>query len=291
MKRLNRATTVGFATLLFFLLLQACAPPTIYRPPGSSLASRSPRPAPEPPAPVVELPKEREVRKSPVLSSVEIREQDLEQTRLAVPPPVPAPSPPAEPPASREPEPLESRVLEPSIVGKIERPVPSAEESAGLPKAVEKEPEKISPQPEDPSLIAMISPQTPPRSALSLRLAEEGRKFLEGREYARGLARLETAISMDSRNRFAHFYLAEAHYALGHHEQSLNFLEITESYFADQPMWLARIHALRGKNHESLGFFKRADESYLKALKLNPRDPVALKGISEMKWATPEPLR
>lgn len=292
-KRLDRATTVGFATLLFSLLVQACAPPTLYRSPGPSLASRSPRPPLKPRAPVVEVPREREVReerKRPVLSPTEIREQDLEENRLARTLSVPAPSPSEQPLLSREPQPLESRVLEPSIAGKIELPVQSAEKPSGLPKVADEEAVAVSPQPENLSLIAMISPQTPPRSALSLRLAEEGRKFLEDQEYARGLARLERAISMDSRNRFAYYYLAEAHHALDHHKQSLNFLEIVEAHFADQPIWLARIHALRGKNFESLGFFERADESYVRALKLDPRNPVALEGISEMRWATPKPL-
>ncbi len=158
---------------------------------------------------------------------------------------------------------------------------PGSEESGDLWDAMRRGPTPSPP--EEPSLIAKITPATPPRSALSLRLAEEGRKLLENQEYEKGLAKLEKAIAIDSRNRFGYYYLARAHYHLADYRQSLNFLEIVEPILVEEPTWLARVLALKGKNYDALGFLGRADESYVRALGLDRYNQEALEGIVRMR--------
>jgi len=141
------------------------------------------------------------------------------------------------------------------------------------------------------SFLAQINAQTPPGRAASLRLTEEGRQLLENREYKKALSKLEKAIAIDSRNRYAYYYLGEAHYLLTEHQQSLNFLEIAETLFAEEPAWLAQVFALEGKNYEALRFFGRADLSYARALKLDPKNRIALQGLITMhkEPVTPSP--
>lgn len=129
----------------------------------------------------------------------------------------------------------------------------------------------------------MISPQTPPQRAASLRLAEKGRQLLESKEFEKGLSVLEKSITIDSTNRYGYYFLAQAHYFLTHYRQSLNFLGSVESKFTEEPRWLARVFALRGKNYQALGFPGKADVSYIKALKLDPHNRVAFERLTEIR--------
>lgn len=151
--------------------------------------------------------------------------------------------------------------------------------------------EAPSPIPDDSSLIAKITPRTPPQRAASLRLTEEGRKLLESGEYARALARLEKTIAIDSTNPYGYYYLAKAHYHMSRHQESLNFLDVAESLLASEPYWLAEVFALKGENFRALGFFQRADSSYSQALRLNPGNRAASEGLSRIREEQQLPLR
>lgn len=133
------------------------------------------------------------------------------------------------------------------------------------------------------SLIAKITPKTPPQRAVSLRLTEEGKKLLESGEYSKALARLEKTIAIDSTNPYGYFYLAQAHYHMSHYQESLNFLDVAESLLSGQTYWLAEIFALRGDNFRALGVLPRAEFNYAEALRLNPGNPVAAEGIGKIK--------
>jgi len=137
--------------------------------------------------------------------------------------------------------------------------------------------------PDDSSLIAKITPRTLPQRAASLRLTEEGRKFLESAEYAKALTRLEKSISIDSTNSYGYYYLARAHFHLSRNKESLNFLDVAESLFAGEPYWLAEVFALKGENFRALGFLQRADSSYSQALRLNPSNRVASEGLTRIR--------
>ncbi|HXK27963.1 MAG TPA: hypothetical protein VJ646_06890, partial [Candidatus Binatia bacterium] len=53
------------------------------------------------------------------------------------------------------------------------------------------------PLPDDSSLLAKITPATAPQRAASLRLTEEGRKFLDAGDPQKALTRLEKTIVID----------------------------------------------------------------------------------------------
>ena len=161
-------------------------------------------------------------------------------------------------------------------------PYPSPRITA--PSGVEELPRKTVPLPDDSSMIAKISPGTSPQRAASLRFTEEGKRLIESGEYARALIRLEKTISIDSTNPYGYFYLGKTHYHLGHYKDSLNFLDVAESYLTSQPYWLAEVLAFKGENFRALGLFRKADSNYSKALKLNSGNRVAAKGLSKLRW-------
>jgi hypothetical protein len=210
---------------------------------------------------------------------------------------LPVPEPPLpkfpsaeQPPPERAPAPATVLLKEATIKGKAEPVFPVGEPAGSVPS--EKAVSGVSlREAEEPSLIELITPQTPPQRAASLRLTEEGRMLLQTRQYEKGLARLEKAIALDSRNRHAYYYLAEAHYHLSHHQQSRNFLEIIEPSLGDEPKWLARLYALEGENLRALGFFERADRKYMQALALDPFNRVAFKGLAYLPDEIIAPVR
>lgn len=272
---------------LFFLgvvvsWVAACAPPPSYWSfPSFPPPARPSRPASAPPGPVVPEPAPAPSAKAPepqgpLLTESEIKEQAL-ATGLprTVQPSAPA-APPELPPAEQLPAPAKALLKETTIRGK-EQPVVTTPEVRE-----NRLPETAPARPEKTSLLALIAPDTPPQRAASLRLAEEGRVLLQAGQFAKGLSRLEKAIALDSRNRYAYYFLADAHYHLAHYQQSLNFLEIVEPLMSDEPLWLARVYVLQGENYRALGFFERADKKYIGALALDPSNRIALDGLTRL---------
>jgi len=134
------------------------------------------------------------------------------------------------------------------------------------------------------SLIAKITPKTVPRRAASLRLTEEGRLHLDSGEYERALQRFEKTIAIDSTNPYSYYYLGLAHHHLTHYQQSNNFLDVAETLLSEEPYWLARVFALKGKNLEALGSMGQADASYAQALQLDSNTQAAFEAITEIKF-------
>lgn len=235
-------------------------------------------------------------RSRPLLTESNIREQALIAQRPLPKPSQPLPPaslPPEMPPAEKPPAPARALLKEATIRGK-ERPVvplPKVDEGRLAESGEKAQPETVPARPEESSLLVRITPDTPPRQAASLRLAEEGRTLLQAEEFDKGLAKLEKAVALDSRNGYAYYFLAKAHYHLTHHQQSLNFLEIVEPLLSDEPLWLARVYALQGENYRALGFFERADTKYIGALALDPSNRVALDGLSYLPAEIVAPAR
>ena len=205
-----------------------------------------------------------------------------------------SPSPPqiSSLPKTREPEkkPLveQGKIKEEDL--KEKRSVPQAKTKD---RPVRSPPSKEAPPPiaDDSSLIAKITPRTPPQRAASLRLTEEGRKLIEAGDYAKALGRLEKTISIDSTNPYGYFYLAQAHFHLGRYQESLNFLDVAESLLSNEPYWLAEVFAFKGENFRALGFSQKADSSYSQALRLNPGNRMAAEGLSNVRGETHPPSR
>ncbi|HEY1232575.1 MAG TPA: tetratricopeptide repeat protein [Candidatus Binatia bacterium] len=204
-----------------------------------------------------------------------------------MPPAVPSPSPaPIESP--RKPLPQEPNIREQDLKDKpqTERsPRKETKESASLPNIGQPPPvpEIPAPLPDDSSLLAKITPGVTPQRAASLRLTEEGRKLLDNGDPAKALTRLEKTIVIDSTNPYGYFYLAKAQYQLGRYRESLNFVNIAESRLANEPFWLAEVHALRGENYRALGQLQSAETSYQQAVRLNSGNRTAADGLLRLK--------
>jgi hypothetical protein len=217
--------------------------------------------------------------------------------RTPLPPPSSASSSPAKPPAlspppapepARKPLPQESKIKEQDLQTKDSKPAPVAREPI-RPGAIV--PEPPPPLPDDSSLLAKLTPGTPPQRAASLRLTEDGRKLLVAGDHAKALDRLEKTIVIDSTNPYGYFYLAKAHHALGRYKESLNFLDVAESRFAAEPFWLAEVHALRGENFRALGMSQKAEASYEQALRLNSGNRTAADAVSRLQAENPPAFR
>ena len=236
------------AALLAALGAASCETGSIYRgiPPRSSSRERPPDYYPPPRE---EYPPPPQPQARAPLERPPLREEDLNEPRPS-PPATPRRGdiPPASPPASAPPTPM---------------PAPAV--------------------PDDSSLLAKITPSTPPQRAVSLRLTEEGRKLLEAGDHSRALSRLEKTIAVDSTNPYGYYYLAKAHFALGRHQESLRFLDVAEPLFGNNPYWLAELYALRGEDYRALGSYSRAESSYSEALRFNPGNRTAADGLERIQ--------
>ncbi len=220
-----------------------CATVRVYRPVPAQTAR--PSPAPQTPPPTITP----EPARRPAIEHSNIKEENLKEKRPA--------------PQTRSKD-------------RPERPPPVDGRMAPRKEAP-------APLPDEESLIAKITPRTPPQRAASLRLTEEGRKFIESGDYAKALGRLEKTISIDSTNPYGYYYLAQTHFRLGRHQDSLNFLDVAESLLGNEPFWLAEVFALKGENFRALGSLERADSSYAEALRLNSGNRVAADGLNSLR--------
>jgi predicted Zn-dependent protease len=241
--------------------LGACDTGSIYRgiPPRTVPERRPPPPPDYYPPPRESLPPPPPQSRAPL--DRPLREEDLSETPRQAPR---TPAPPAQEEYSRTPPPAP--------------PLPSPAPSTPLPA-----PSPPAPLPDDSSLLAKITPATPPQRAASLRLTEEGRKLLEAGDAPRALSRLEKTIAIDSTNPYGYYYLAKAQHALGRNQESLRFLDVAEPLFGNNPYWLAELFALRGENYRSLGSYERAETNYTQALRYNSGNKIAADGLARVQ--------
>jgi TolA-binding protein len=239
----------AIAVALCTLAVQSCAPQRPYRRPvPGTVAKPQPIPAPMPSPPTSSPDTEPSSRSIP--PDPKIREQDLKTNEK----------------------------VQPSIMTSKETLPPIATpEILAPPKP---------PIADDSSLLAKIIPGTPPQRAASLRLSEEARKLIDSGEYAKALSRLERAIALDSTNAYGHFLLAKTQFGLRRYKDSLNFLEVAEARLGGEPFWLSEVYALQGENYRALGMAERAEESYAKALAINPDNRTAVEALSAKQSQT-----
>jgi TolA-binding protein len=239
----------AIAVALCTLAVQSCAPQRPYRRPVPGTVAK-PQPIPAPmPSPPTSSP-DTEPNSRPIPPDPKIREQDLKTNEK----------------------------VQPSIMTSKETLPPIATpEILAPPKP---------PIADDSSLLAKIIPGTPPQRAASLRLSEEARKLIDSGEYAKALSRLERAIALDSTNAYGHFLLAKTQFGLRRYKDSLNFLEVAEARLGGEPFWLSEVYALQGENYRALGMTERAEESYAKALAINPDNRTAVEALSAKQSQT-----
>ena len=95
------------------------------------------------------------------------------------------------------------------------------------------------------SFIVGIKRGVAPKRAVALRLAEKGRQLLHGGEYQKAIDYLEKSLGLYA-SPYIYFYLADAHYQLGHVQHALNFLKAAESWL-QEPAWTAEIANLKAR--------------------------------------------
>jgi len=100
-------------------------------------------------------------------------------------------------------------------------------------------------QPHQPGPVWTIR-STPAKRAAALRLTETGARQLRGAEYYKAVSNFEKALNVEA-NPYIYFYLAQAHYRLGHYRDALNFLEVAASWLMPQPNWAPQLVALKGQ--------------------------------------------
>jgi len=193
------------------------------------------------------------------------------------PQPVPPPLPAAEPETQKRSLPQDGKIKEQDLKSASRVP-PETKAAPGENRAV---PDVTAPPlRDDSSLLAKITPATPPQRAASLRLTEEGRKLLDAGDPNRALPRFEKTIVIDSTNPYGYFYLAKTHYRLGRYKDSLAFLDVAESRLSGEPFWLSEVYALRGEDYRALGMLDKAEASYAQALSLNSGNRTAAEALS-----------
>lgn len=133
-----------------------------------------------------------------------------------------------------------------------------------------------------PDLAALAGAGLPQREA-SMKLLQQGQALLRVERNEAALARFEQAIRVDSSNPYSHYFVARAHFFLGNHRESLNFLEVAESGLAVDERWLAEVYVLRARNAGALGFHARADLDYVRALAIQPRHGYALERLTTIE--------
>jgi hypothetical protein len=94
------------------------------------------------------------------------------------------------------------------------------------------------------SLLRGITRETKARRAAALRLAEKGRMLLQKKEYQKGVAQLEQALSLEA-NPFIYYYLAKGHYYLGNSDRASGFLAAAEAGLVPDAWWTGEFIALR----------------------------------------------
>ena len=113
-----------------------------------------------------------------------------------------------------------------------------------------------------------------PRCALPNRRARIFQTARPGRRFG-ALAR---ALSIDSSNAYAYFYLGRAYLLKKDYHQTLTFLHRAEIGFASDPTWLGETFSFEGLCDEQSGQTAQAAAAYRRALDFSPYNLMARTG-------------
>ena len=104
----------------------------------------------------------------------------------------------------------------------------------------------VRPAPVQPVFMAITRSTSSAKRAAAMRLTDTSQNLLRARQYEKAVSFLEKALSLEA-SPYVYFYLARAHYGLGHYQAALNFLEVAESWLDQQPDWMPQLAALKAE--------------------------------------------
>ncbi len=110
----------------------------------------------------------------------------------------------------------------------------------------------------------------PAQRVASFHIAEKGWQALKKGRWQEAEDLFEKALSLDQRNPFCYFYLAEIRLQEGKPRQALILLKQAEVLFQDHPYWLSEVFEKKGLCLEKLNFPERARAAYDHARQHNP---------------------
>src|SRR3990167_3608525 len=116
----------------------------------------------------------------------------------------------------------------------------------------------------------------------SVTLVNKGKKALFNNQYAIANKELQSALSIDSQNPHAYYYLALLEYRQGQYQQALVHLQNAKVHFAD-PKWKAESHVMAGRIEEDLRDWHGAANEYGKALNYTPGLVPAEEGLGRVQ--------
>lgn len=115
-----------------------------------------------------------------------------------------------------------------------------------------------------------------PQQVAALDRVDQAKTLIAEGNYNRAISNLEKALSLDSTNPRIYFYLASAHYQLSHFRESLDFLEVAESFMDGGNISRTEVLILKGDSLRGLGRLAEARQSYEDALAVDPRNEKAI---------------
>jgi len=130
--------------------------------------------------------------------------------------------------------------------------------------------------------VQNVLPEFPPQRAASFRVAAEGYLAWKQGRVQEAEERLERALTLDPRNPFGYFYLAEIRFGEGAFPQALIFLNQAEVLFQGHPYWLSEVYESKGRCHEQLRGTEEAARAYTRALEYNPWNETSMEGLARV---------
>jgi tetratricopeptide (TPR) repeat protein len=127
-----------------------------------------------------------------------------------------------------------------------------------------------------------IPPEWPAQKAASFRVAAEGYWAWKQGRNPEAEDRLERALSLDPKNPFGYFYLAEIRLGEEDYSQALIFLNQAELLFQGHPYWLGEVYTNKGRCHEALRNAEAAARAYSRALEYNPWNEASREGLARV---------
>ncbi len=170
---------------------------------------------------------------------------------------------------------------------------PAGADHAGAPEAEVGEPPPIDlgvagtlPVSASP-LTSLIDNAPTPARAASMRLTEQARQSVSAGLPSEAIRALTRALSIDSSNPQAYFYLGRAYFLKKDYHQALTFFQRAEIGLAGDQKWLGEALSFEGACYEQSGQTTRAAVAYKRALDSSPYNLMARAGYGRLVSVAP----